>query len=167
MTTVRVAAVQATPVFLDRDATVAKACPLIEQAGSQGAQLVVFPEAFIPTYPDWVWRSRPWDDGPAAWFSRLYDNAVIVGGPATTALGDAAREAGCVVVRGINEREAGNSMSTRSPPTSECSTLPATTPAPPWCASSSTGAPSRPPPSSTTPISLPWPPPMRTRLNRP
>jgi cyanide dihydratase len=49
----KIAAVQASPVFLDREATVEKACKLITQAGSQGARLIVFPESFIPTYPDW------------------------------------------------------------------------------------------------------------------
>jgi nitrilase len=48
----KVAAVQATPVYLDREATIYKACELIATAGSEGARLIVFPEAFIPTYPD-------------------------------------------------------------------------------------------------------------------
>ncbi len=47
----KIAAVQAAPVYLDRDATIAKACDLIGAAGREGAQLIVFPEAFIPTYP--------------------------------------------------------------------------------------------------------------------
>lgn len=51
----KVAVVQATPVFLDRTATIEKACELIACAGREGARLIVFPEAFIPTYPDWVW----------------------------------------------------------------------------------------------------------------
>jgi nitrilase len=55
----KIAAVQATPVFLDRDATLAKALELIAEAGTSDARLVVFPEAFIPTYPDWVWRIPP------------------------------------------------------------------------------------------------------------
>jgi nitrilase len=51
----KVAAAQATPAFLDREATIDKACELIAAAGSEGARLIVFPEAFIPSYPDWVW----------------------------------------------------------------------------------------------------------------
>src|SRR5207244_2396081 len=55
MQKVTAAAIQATPVFLDREATVDKAVRLIREAGSNGAGLMVFPETFIPTYPDWVW----------------------------------------------------------------------------------------------------------------
>ena len=52
---ITVAAAQATPVFLNRKQTVEKACDLIAQASSAGAELLVFPEVFIPGYPDWVW----------------------------------------------------------------------------------------------------------------
>ncbi len=52
----KVAAVSAAPVFMDRDATVEKACGLIAEAAGQGAELIVFPETFIPTYPMWVWE---------------------------------------------------------------------------------------------------------------
>ena len=55
----KIAAVQTAPVFLDREATVAKARDLIAEAARNGARLVVFPEAFIPTYPDWVWAIPP------------------------------------------------------------------------------------------------------------
>jgi len=49
------AAVQAAPVFLERDATVDKACTLIARAAAEGARLIVLPEAFVPAYPAWVW----------------------------------------------------------------------------------------------------------------
>ena len=107
---VTVAAVQATPVFLDTDATVEKACGLIKDAAGQGARLVVFPEAFVPTYPDWVWRLPAWSDGK--YMHRLYDQAVQVPGPVVTRLGEAAREAGAYVAMGINEIEGGTLYNT-------------------------------------------------------
>ncbi len=108
----RVAAVQATPVFLDRDATIAKACDLIAEAGAGGAQLVVFPEAFVPAYPDWVWRRRPWDDGEADWYGRLFDNAVEIPGPDVDALAEVARAHRCHVTIGVNERSGGTLYNT-------------------------------------------------------
>jgi nitrilase len=102
MGTVRVAAVQATPVYLDREATVERAVALIEEAAANGARLIVFGEAFVAGYPDWVWRTRPWHDG--AWFQRWAEQAVSVPGPATERLGEAARAAGAWVAIGINER---------------------------------------------------------------
>jgi len=59
MTSTRIAAVQATPVFLDREATIEKMGRLAKEAAGNGAALAVFPEAFVPTYPDWVWRTTP------------------------------------------------------------------------------------------------------------
>jgi len=105
MEPVVVAAVQAAPVFLDRAATVEKACGLIDKAQADGAGLVVFPETFVPTYPDWVWRCRPWDDGEADWTARLLDQSVEIPSPATDALGEAARAAGAYVSIGVNERD--------------------------------------------------------------
>lgn len=52
---VRVAVTQAEPVWLDLDATVEKTCALIEAAAANGAQLVTFPECWIPGYPAWIW----------------------------------------------------------------------------------------------------------------
>lgn len=59
MSTFKIATVQSAPVFMDREATVEKICELIAEAAQESAGLVVFPEAFIPTYPDWVWRIPP------------------------------------------------------------------------------------------------------------
>lgn len=101
MEPVTVAAVQATPVFLDREATIDKACELIAEAAAGGAGLIVFPEAFVPGYPDWVWRTKPWDD--RQWFGRLLDEAVTVPSDATARLGDAARRAETWVAIGVNE----------------------------------------------------------------
>lgn len=108
--TVRVAAVQAAPVFLDLDATVEKVVALTKEAAAGGASLVVFPEAFVPTYPDWVWRHRPWADGE--WYQRLFDNSVDVPGPAADALAAGAREAGAWLCVGVNERDGGTLYNT-------------------------------------------------------
>lgn len=102
-TTVTAAAVQAAPVFLNRDATIDKAVQLIADAAADGARLIAFPEAFVPTYPDWVWRTTPWADGPARWYARLLEEAVTIPCPATERLGKAARTAGAYVSIGVNE----------------------------------------------------------------
>jgi nitrilase len=105
MEKVMAAAVQATPVFLDRDATVGKAVTLIAEAGSKGAGLIVFPETFVPTYPDWVWRAPAWDGVSDALYGRLLENSVVVPSPATEAIARAAKKARAYVSMGVNERE--------------------------------------------------------------
>jgi nitrilase len=103
--TFKVAAVQATPVFLDREATIDKACDLIAAAGGEGARLVVFPEAFIPAYPDWVWKIPSGEEGV---FNELYaellSNSVTIPSDATDRLCRAARLANAYVVMGMSER---------------------------------------------------------------
>ncbi len=101
----RVAAVQDAPVFLDRDATLDKTLTLVERAAGTGAQLVVFPEAFIAGYPDWVWRTTPVDEHASALYARLFDNAVVVGSAVTQVLGLAAQRYGVYLSIGITERE--------------------------------------------------------------
>jgi nitrilase len=64
---------------------------------------VVFPEAFVPGYPDWVWRTRPWDRHATALYARLLDQAVVVGSPTTEALSDTARRLGIWLSVGVNE----------------------------------------------------------------
>lgn len=103
----KVAAVQAAPVFLDREATVEKACGLIREAGALGAELVLFPEGFVPTYPFWVWFIPPRDTPTLREvYADLAASAVTIPSPATDRLGEAAREAGVAVAIGVNELDA-------------------------------------------------------------
>jgi len=106
----KIAAVQAAPVFCDREATVEKVGTLTKEAAANGAELVVFPEAFVPTYPDWVWRTTPWADGD--WYARWADQCVDVPGPACDALGAAAAEHGVYLAIGVNERAGGTIYNT-------------------------------------------------------
>ncbi len=109
----KIAAVQSCPVYMDRDATVAKACELIAEAGSRGARLTVFPEAFIPGYPAWVWFIPPGRTHELRTaYALLIDNAVTVPSDATDRLCDAARAAHTAVAIGINELNAEASNST-------------------------------------------------------
>src|SRR2546425_6024741 len=87
MEKVTAAAVQATPMFLDREATVEKAVGLIGEAAANGAGLIVFPETFIPTYPDWVWRAGAWDQVPEELYGGLPQHSVGVPSPPTDAMG--------------------------------------------------------------------------------
>ena len=101
------AAVQATPVFLDREATTAKALQLIAEVAAAGARLIAFPEAFIAGYPYWLW-GRDLDVEPGFEqnaFAALWREAIDVPGPETERLGEAARKTGSCVVIGVNERE--------------------------------------------------------------
>jgi len=107
---VKVAVVQAAPVLFDREATVEKAIGLIGEVAAQGAQLALFPEAFIPAYPrglsfGMVVGSRS-SEGRKTW-QRYWENAVDVPGPTTAALGEAARVAGITLAVGVIEREGG------------------------------------------------------------
>ena len=105
MESVKVAAVQAAPVLGDREATIGKVITLAETAAAEGARLVAFPEAFVPGYPDWVWRTRPWDANATALYARLFDQAVVVGSPTTDSLADTARRLGIWLCVGADERE--------------------------------------------------------------
>ena len=105
MKPVNVAAVQAAPVLLDREATIGKVVALAEKAAADGARLVAFPEAFVPGYPDWVWRTRPWDAEATALYARLLDQAVVVGSAATDVLADTARRLGIWLSVGVDERD--------------------------------------------------------------
>lgn len=103
----KAAVVQASPVLFNREATVEKACRLILEASQLGANLVLLPESFIPAYPRGfsfgaVVGSRS-AEGRALW-QRYWENSVDVPGPATDALGEAARLANVYLGVGVTER---------------------------------------------------------------
>src|SRR5690606_26181380 len=99
---VKVAAVQAAPVFLNTEATVHKACALIAEAARNGAQLVAFPEVFVSGYPYWSWIMSPVQGSP--WFDKLCRSAIEIPGPEVQRLVHAAKQHGVHVVIGVNER---------------------------------------------------------------
>ena len=105
----RVAVVQAAPVLFDTAAGLEKALGLIREAAENGAELVVFPELFLPCYPygmtfGFTVGHRE-ESGRADW-KRYYDNSLLVPGPETEALAAAAREAGLWLSIGVSERAA-------------------------------------------------------------
>lgn len=102
--TVRVAAVQASYVLMDRESTIDRVADLTAKAASEGAQLVVFPEVFIPGTPIWI-DTRPIWDGDDDWYRLLVENAVVVPGPASQRLGSIAKEHGLWLIVGVEERE--------------------------------------------------------------
>jgi nitrilase len=100
----RIAAVQASSVFLDRAATVQKACRLIEEAAQGGAGLAVFPEAFIPGYPLWVWFVPAGQTHLLrALYSELHANSLSIPGPEVKRLAEVAGDCRITVAIGVNE----------------------------------------------------------------
>ena len=104
MALLKVAAVQATYVLMNRDATIDRVAELTAAAARDGAQLVVFPEAFIPGTPIWI-DTRPIWDGDDEWFGMLVDNAVVIPSPAVDRLAMIAETHGVWLVVGVQERE--------------------------------------------------------------
>ena len=104
----KVAAVQAAPVYLDLSRSVEKSIGLIAEAASSGAKLIVFPETWLPGYPAWLDCCRDvavWDHTTVKKvFARLMENSVVVPGPVTEALGQAAREHEIVLNISVHER---------------------------------------------------------------
>ncbi len=100
-----VACAQLAPVFLDKKSTTDKTCLAIKEAASNNAQLIVFPESFIPAYPDWVWLIPP---GKKQLLNDLYieliENAVTDSDDCIKQICEVARESKMNVVIGITER---------------------------------------------------------------
>lgn len=99
-----VAAVQAAPVFLDLEASTEKACALIRDAANGGADLVVFPEAFLPGYPIWTWFIPPVQTRLLRdLYAELHAQSVNLHGPAVFRICEAALQHEITVAIGINE----------------------------------------------------------------
>jgi nitrilase len=107
MTRSTVAIIQQAPTYLHREATLGTAVESIATAAAHGAGLVVFPEAFVPGYPAWVWRLRPGTDGALCTriHASLLANAVSLRRGDLAPVTAAARAHGVSVVCGIDERD--------------------------------------------------------------
>lgn len=105
----RIAVVQAAPVLFDKAQCLEKAIRLIHECAENGAELIVFPELFIPGYPfgmtfGFTVGSRK-TDGRTDW-KRYYDNSILVPGAETERLVCTAKETGAYISIGISERDA-------------------------------------------------------------
>jgi aliphatic nitrilase len=105
MKRIRAAAVQIAPDFNSSMGTVDRVCDAIDRAATQGVELAVFPETFLPYYPYFSFVLPPVASGKD--HMRLYEFAVQVPGPVTEQLSKAAAQHGMVVVIGVNERDGG------------------------------------------------------------
>jgi len=110
----KVAIIQEAPYVLDKERTINKAVEIINKVSAQGAELIVFPEAFIPGYPAWIWRLRPGGDWGTCEeiHARLLKNTVDLSTNDLEPICKAAKENGVTLVCGINERDGKNSQST-------------------------------------------------------
>jgi nitrilase len=100
----KVAAVQAASVFLDREGSTEKACRLIREAGRAGARVIGFPEGFIPAHPVWYHHHPATGAIANELAGALFRNAVEIPGPQVDALAAAARDANAYVVIGVCEK---------------------------------------------------------------
>ncbi|AUI53680.1 carbon-nitrogen hydrolase family protein [Arthrobacter crystallopoietes] len=102
--TAKLAAVQASPVWLNRDATVQKACDFIAEAGAAGADVIGFPENFIPGHPSWYYFHPASSEKSVSMAVKLFRESVEISGGTIDALSQAARRARINVIMGLTER---------------------------------------------------------------
>src|SRR6059058_280512 len=106
---VTVACAQIEPVILDREGTIGRLEDVAAEAARNGAELVVFPETFVPVYPSsrWAKAFAGWqNDGAKQVFAQIAASSVAVGSPAERRLGATAKELGIWLVTGVNEVDA-------------------------------------------------------------
>jgi len=110
----KIAIIQESPCVLDKENTIKEAVKIINEVSKQGAELVIFPEAYIPSYPAWIWRLRPGNDWAIneELHARLLQNSVDLSSDDFEPIFKAAKENKVTVVCGINERDFENSRST-------------------------------------------------------
>src|SRR6476660_6572602 len=101
---VKVAAVQAASVFLDREGSTQKACRLIREAGKNGARVIGLPEGFIPAHPVWFHHHSATSAIANKFSVELFKNSVEIPGPEIDALCEAARDANAYVIVGVCEK---------------------------------------------------------------
>jgi nitrilase len=104
MKAIRAAAVQAAPIFMNLDASIDKAAALIEEAAAAGAELVAFPEAWLPGFPWFIYLGTPAD--ALAFFPRYHENSLAVNSPQMRRLQAIVKRAAVTVVMGFSERDA-------------------------------------------------------------
>lgn len=105
--TTRVAVIQAPPVLLDLEASLERAILAVDEAAAAGASLMVFPEAYLPGYPTWIWRLRPGPDMALSGelHARLRANALDLSRDELRPLQEAAQRNAVTVVMGLHERD--------------------------------------------------------------
>jgi aliphatic nitrilase len=103
---IRAAAVQIAPDLDSGAGTLDRVIAAAGEAAAKGAEVIVFPETFLPWYPYFSFVLPPVLTGPE--HVRLYEHAVVVPGPVTEALSATARKLGVVMVVGVNERDHGS-----------------------------------------------------------
>lgn len=108
---VRAAAAQLAPDLETAHGTLHKVLDCMDEAAAKGVELIVFPETFLPYYPYFSFVYPPVKCGPE--HLRLYENAVTVPGPVTTAIAERAKKHGMVAVVGVNERDHGTLYNTQ------------------------------------------------------
>jgi len=106
MKAIKVGAVQAAPVFMDLEASIDKAALLIEEAAKEGAELVAFPETWLPGFPWFIYLGTPAE--ALAFFPRYHDNSMAVDSPQMRRLRAIVKRAGVTVVMGFSEKEWGS-----------------------------------------------------------
>lgn len=101
----KIAVIQKPPVLLDRGKTIEAVLASVEEAVRAGASLLIFPEAYIPGYPTWIWRLRPGGDMALSSeiHARLRQNAVDLGGNDLEPIQEAATRHGATIVIGLHE----------------------------------------------------------------